>query len=110
MKHFDSFLAPELKEYMRHRQALGYQDRNLRSFLRRFDHYVKEHAVDWDCFNPLFFLELRKKLKDDANTINGIIYAVRGFFQFLTHKGDYDYNPLQDIPPVLVNQYIPLKK
>lgn len=107
MKAFESFLAPKLEEYIEHRLSLGYTNRNIRSVLRSFDNYTKENADDWGSFQPKFFIELRKNLKGEPSTVNGVLSGVRTFFQFLMHQGHYPHNPLQDIPPLPLGQYFP---
>ena len=107
MKHLESFLAPQLEEYLAHRRTLGYVDRALRTSLRSFDRYVKEKAAESHSLTPLFFLTLRKEHSGDARTVNGVLSAVRGFFQFLVRRGLYPENPLRDIPPRAENGFIP---
>jgi integrase/recombinase XerD len=107
MKPFESFIAPELEEYIRHRVSLGYNGRNQRSLLRPFDRYLKDNEYCWESITPKLFLELRRKLKGESSTINGILSGVRNFFQFLVHMGHYSHNPLRDIPPLPVGQYFP---
>lgn len=106
MKPFESFLAPQLEEYLAYRNTLGYTEKTMRSCLRSFDRYVKEKAVE-QVLTPLFFLTLRKELKGEAKTVNGVLSAVRGFYQFLVRYGHCQENPLQDIPPLRENGYIP---
>lgn len=107
MKRFESFLAPRLEEYLAYRRTLGYVDEALRSNLRCFDRYVKEKTVNLHSLNSLFFLALRKELKREAKTVNGVLSAARGFFQFLMRQGLWPENPLRDIPPRPENAYIP---
>lgn len=107
MKRFKSFLAPGLEQYLAYRRTLGYVDETLRTNLRTFDRYVKEKAVDQHSLNPLFFLTFRKELKGTAKTINNVLSAARGFFQFLMRQGHCPENPLQDIPAKPENAYIP---
>ncbi len=107
MKRFESFLAPRLEEYLAYRRTLGYVDETLRTCLRTFDRYVKEKAVDQRSLNPLFFLALRKELKGEARTVNNVLSAARGFFQFLMRQGHCPENPLRDIPAQPENAYIP---
>jgi len=107
MKRFESFLAPRLEKYLAYRRTLGYVDEHLRSCLRTFDRYVKEKAVDQHSLTSLFFLAFRKELKSEARTVNGVLSAARGFFQFLIRQGLCPENPLQDIPPRPENAYIP---
>ena len=107
MKPFESFLAPELEEYIQHRVSLGYNGRNLRSLLCPFDRYIDENKYCWDSLEPELFLDLRRKLKGESTTINGVLSGVRNFFQFLVHMGHYTHNPLRDLPAIPVGQYYP---
>jgi site-specific recombinase XerD len=107
MRPFESFLAPELEEYIQHRASLGYNDRNQKSLLRPFDRYLKENEFNWDSLEPKLFLELRQKLKGESATINGVLSGIRNFFQYLVHMGHYTHNPLRDLPAIPVGQYFP---
>jgi integrase/recombinase XerD len=107
MKPFESFLVFEMEEYIKHRVSLGYNGRNLRSLLRTFDRYLKENECCWDSIKPEFFLELRRKLKGESSTINGVLSGVRNFFQFLVLMGHYTHNPLRDLPAIPMGQYFP---
>ena len=104
---FKSFMALQLEEYIAYRRSLGYTDNNLRSLLRSFDRYLVEKSVDQTSLEPRFFLELRKELKGEPRTVNGILSALRGFFQYLIRKGTCKENPLLDIPLCPENAYIP---
>lgn len=107
MKRFESFLGSELEDYVRYRLSLGYHAKNLRSILLPFDQYAKENAVDWYSLQPSFFVGLRKGLKGEASTINGILSGVRAFFEFLVRQGYYSHNLVQDVPSYQVKPYIP---
>jgi len=107
MKLFESFIAPEMEEYIQHRVSLGYNGRNQRSLLRPFDRYLKENEYNWDSIEPKLFLELRRKLKGESSTINGVLSGVRNFFQFLVLMGHYTHNPLRDLPAIPMGQYYP---
>lgn len=107
MKPFESFIAPSLEEYLAYRRTLGYVDKNMRSCLRRFDRYVKEKAGAPQPLTSLFFLGMRKELQGEARTVNAVLSAARGFFQFLVRRDRCLENPLQDIPPRAENGYIP---
>lgn len=107
MKYFESFLAPDLEAYIRHRAAFGYKYRHLRSILRHVDRYAKSNFADWTSLTPTFFLEFKESLHAQASTVNTVLSGVRGFFQFLVDKGCCKYNPLQDIPSLSVRLYIP---
>jgi len=107
MKPFESFIASQLDEYILYRRSIGFTNGNLTSQLHAFDRYIREKEANWDTLTPAFFLKLRKELKGDPRTVNGILSAIRGFFQYLLRKGIYEENPLQDIPPHAENAYIP---
>jgi integrase len=107
MRSFESFLAPELEAYIRHRASIGHKDKNLRSLLRPLDLYVKEAEADWGSLQPTFFLGLRETFDGEASAINGILSAARCFFAFLVNKGEIAQNPLQDVPPLPLRPYIP---
>ena len=107
MKPFESFLGPALEEYLAYRRTLGYVDTNLRSYLRSFDRYVKAKAGAPKPLTSLFFLTMQKELEGEARTVNGVLSAARGFFQFLVRRDHCPENPVQDIPPRAENGYIP---
>lgn len=106
MKPFESFLAPQLNEYVSYRENLGYAVKPLRDHLRLFDRYLSRTTADWDCFTPSFFLEMRSKLKMEPGTVNKVLSAVRYFFQFLICRDHIAGNPLQDIP--LLKEHTPI--
>jgi len=103
MKSFESFLASRLQEYVAYRTGLGYDQRSLFSILRIFDNYLKETKPHECTLDPSFFLEMRANLKHEPHSINSILTATRGFFQYMVRKDIYAENPLQDIS--LVPQY-----
>ncbi|NQT68275.1 MAG: tyrosine-type recombinase/integrase [Desulfobacteraceae bacterium] len=107
MKNFESFLAPQLKEFMAYRQNLGYATKTLLSHLKTFDQYLNEKKPELSLLQPSFFLELRANLKMEPTSANKVIYATRDFFQFLVRKGLCTTNPLHDIPPLPENRFIP---
>jgi len=107
MKHFESFLAPRLNEFITYRQHLGYSIKPIRSRLLRFDRYVKDKKIEPGVLRPSFFLEFRNTLKLEPISINGMLGTVRVFFNFLVRRGDYPANPLKDIPPVPEHPFAP---
>ena len=108
MKPFESFMAPQLEEYMAYRQSLGYADHPSISYLKIFDRYVKSRKVDQQILlQPAFFLELRAHLKCERRTVNRVLSATRIFFQYLIRKGYYTENPLRDVPPLQSRSFIP---
>ncbi len=107
MKNFESFLAPQLKEFVAYRQNLGYATKTLLSHLKTFDRYIKKKKAEPDLLQPIFFLELRADLKMEPKSVNRVLYAVSAFFKFLVRKGLYKENPLTDIPRLKKHAFIP---
>jgi len=107
MKNFDSFLAPQLNDYMVYRQNGGYATKSLRSHLLAFDRYLKDKDADWNSFRPSFFLELRANLDMESRSVNRVLSTVRVLFQFLVRREYVRENPLTDIPPLKENAIIP---
>ena len=107
MKHFESFLSPQLNEYLAYRKELGYATKSSRSHLLTFDRYLMGTGVDWNSLQPSFFLEMRANLKMESSGINKILSAVRFFFQFLVRRGYVAENPLQDIPYLKEDTIVP---
>jgi site-specific recombinase XerD len=107
MKNFESFLAPQLDEYLAYRQSLGFRVDITRYRLQVFDQYLKKSNAQWDSFQPFFFLEMRAHLKNESRSINRIISSVRVFFNFLLRREYVTENPLLDIPPLKENSIVP---
>jgi site-specific recombinase XerD len=107
MKNFESFLAPQLDEYLEYRQSLGYQTGIARYHLRIFDQYLRRMNAQWNSLQPFFFLEMRANLDNEARSINRIISSIRVFFKFLLRREYVTENPLQDIPPLKENNIVP---
>jgi integrase/recombinase XerD len=104
---FDSFLAQEIEAYAAYRKSLGYTMRPMLSHLKTFDRYVKKMNPADKVFEPSFFLEFRASLAIEPASINGILSTVHGFFKYLVRKGDYEKNPVRDIPRLPENDVIP---
>jgi integrase/recombinase XerD len=107
MKNFESFLAPQLDEFIAYRQNLGYSIKPIRSHLLRFDRYIKDKKIKPGVLQPSFFLEFRNNLRMEPMSINGVLSAVRVFFKFMVRTDDYTSNPLKDIPPVPEHSFAP---
>jgi integrase/recombinase XerD len=107
MKHFESFMAPQLQQYAAYRQALGYAKKCIKPPLLAFDRYLIEQNATWNQLQPAFFLQLRAKISDHPNTVNTILSALRSFFQFLVRQDICDNNPLKDIPPLPERYFVP---
>ena len=107
MKPFESFLAPQLEQYVAYRKSLGYAKQSLKPSLLALDRYVKEKGVQEQLLPPSFFLQFRADLKKRPSTVNTILSGVRSFFQFLVRQGIYEENPLKDVPPLPKTYFIP---
>ena len=107
MNNFESFLAPQLNEYLAYRQSMGYSIKVSRSHLLIFDRYLRKTNAHWDCLHPFFFLEMRANLELESRGVNRILSAVRVFFQFLLRQNYVAENPLQDIPLLKENTIVP---
>ena len=107
MKPFESFLASQLEEYLSYRKSLGYLIMPTKSHLLTFDRYLREKEVNWDAFQPAFFLEMRARFTVESRTVNAILSSVRGFFRFLIRRGCLTQNPVSDIPPLKENTIVP---
>jgi integrase len=107
MKNFESFLSPQLNEYLAYRKNLGYSLRPLRYYLLTFDRYLTEIEADWSSLDPSFFLEMRANLNVESGSVNKILSAARFFFQFLVRLEYVGENPLEDIPALKENTVVP---
>ena len=107
MRQFESFLAPQLNDYLAYRQSLGYALMPARAYLLIFDRYLKETQAGWNSFEPAFFLEMTASLNVESRTVNHVVAGLRVFFRFLVRRGYIAENPLKDIPPLKENTIVP---
>ena len=96
-----------MEQYLEYRESLGYSVTIMDS-LRLLDRYlVMKNVTTLEALTPLFFLQMRTDLAINQNTINKVIYALRGFFQYLVRIEFCQYNPLAGIPRFKENNIIP---
>lgn len=107
MKSFESALAPQLEQYLRYRQRLGYATWPCASYLKIFDQYLKGKNKQWSGLKPSFFLEFRASLTLKPRSVNHILSTIRSFFQYLVRQGYYPENPLKDLPALREHAFIP---
>jgi len=107
MNPFESFLAPELEECLAWRRAMGLKHRSFQVYLRIFDCYVLETRAGWNDLTPEFFLEYQNQAPGQNRTVNQNIFAVHGFFRYLVRKEILEHNPLEDIPLLPEDRFIP---
>jgi len=107
-KVFESFMAPELKQFAAYRKQLGYEPKAMRSTLLDFDRYLQKQVVtDPNQLTPAFFLKLRATIHKDPNTVNKVLSGLRALFAFLVRQGLYTQNPLDDIPARGQRYFVP---
>jgi len=107
MKHFESFMASKLQQYVSYRRALGYAKKGIKPSLLAFDRYLIDQNANWEHLQPAFFLQLRAKISHHPNTVNRILSGIRSFFQFLVRQDICEDNPLKDIPPLPERYFVP---
>jgi len=107
MKNFESFLAPQLNEYLAYRKSQGYKINITRFHLMLFDQYLSKTNADLDSLEPFFFLEMRANIEMEPRSVNRMISTVRVFFQFMLRREYVKENPLMDIPFLKENSIIP---
>ena len=96
-----------MEQYLEYREGLGYSIGAVDG-LRLLDRYlVTKNVNTFKPLTPLFLLEMRTDLAIDRNTINRVIYGLRGFFQYLVRIGFCQHNPLTGIPRFKENNIIP---
>lgn len=107
MKPFESVLALQLESFVEYRIHQGFSEKNVRGPLRYLDQYLKDRNAGLESLSPSFFLTLRSALEAHPRTANAFISTSRNFFQYLIRQGVMEQNPLQDIPMVPKNTFVP---
>ena len=107
MKSFESFLARQMEAFIAYRKELGYNAKNIRMALLTLDRYQCRQPDPSVVWQPAFYLKIRKDLKLAPSSANGVLYAARCFFQYLLRTGQCRNNPLQDVPPLCPQAFIP---
>ena len=107
MKHFESFLAKQLEEFLDYRLNLGYDYKNQLFVLRQLDQYIKRTKPEPGPLSPNFFLTMRSNLKMEPMSVNSVICMARGFFNFMVKKEYYGENPVRDVPFLRTNVVVP---
>ncbi len=107
MRPFESFLAPQLDEFLAYRKGLGYEAEGFVSQLRNFDRYLSQKKRKETLLDPSFFLEMRADLNMQHSSVNTVLSAARVFFEFMVRRGYCEHNPLGDIPQLKKNTVVP---
>ncbi len=107
MKHFKSFLAEQMENFIEYRSQLGYSNRTMIYCLRVLDRYMLEKQANWTSFDPLFFIRFRADLNLERRSINTIFRMTKIFFNYLIRKDLILENPLQEITELPENKVIP---
>ena len=107
MKSFESFLSPKMEAFVAYRTELGYDPKNIRAALCVFDRYLNQQPDPAVVWQPMFYLKLRKELELAPSSVNNVLYTVRGFFEYLRRNQQCQDNPLQDVPSLPHQAFIP---
>jgi len=107
MKPFESFLFQQMEAFVQYRKELGYNPKNIRMHLLIFDRYLARQPDCAAVFEPAFYLKLRKDLQMVPSSVNVVLYTARCFFEYLRRTGECHNNPLQDVPPLPLQAFIP---
>jgi len=107
MKPFESFLSQQMQAFVQYRKELGYNPKNIRMQLLIFDRYLARQPDAAAVFEPAFYLKLRKDLQMAPSSVNTVLYSARCLFEYLMRKGVCRSNPLQDVPPLPRQAFIP---
>jgi site-specific recombinase XerD len=107
MKTFESALSSELEAFIDYRKSLGYAIEPTRSFLMIFDKYLKKKKANLRDLSTAFFLQMRADLKMEPTSINRILYNACYFFRYLVRINLFATNPLEDLPPLPENTFVP---
>jgi integrase/recombinase XerD len=107
MNKFESFLAPQLEEYVIYRHKLGYAMKASLSHLKTFDRYLKQKHAEESLLPSSFFMGMQADLKIESRSVNRILSSVRVFFNYLVRTGSYQQNPVKDIPYLPENDIMP---
>ena len=107
MKSFESSFAPQMAAFIAYRKGLGYDEKNIRRSLLTLDRYLLQQQDPSAVWQPAFYLRLRKDLNLAPSSANNVLYAARCFFQYLLRTGQCQNNPLQDVPPLSPQGFIP---
>ncbi|RLE05745.1 MAG: integrase [Bacteroidetes bacterium] len=107
MKPFKSRISDQLEAYIAYRRNLGFLDKHFRSMLRPFDCFMEQTGRNIQDLNPLDFMAFKKSLRLEPRSINAIIIAARGFFDYLIRIQILEDNPLRDFPLQRENAFVP---
>lgn len=107
MRVFESFLSQQMEAFIAYREQLGYDTENIRSPLLTFDRYITQQPDPSVVWQPLFYLKLREDLPLAPGSVNSVLYAARCFFEYLRRNQGHCSNPLQDVPCLPQQAFIP---
>jgi site-specific recombinase XerD len=107
MNRFESFLAPQLEDYMTYRRQLGYDTQSLCWALKTVDRYLVTQNAGPKDLTPAFFLSLQADLHTQNKSINRLLCCTRKLFEYLVRIEYCQDNPLRDIPWLPEENFIP---
>jgi len=107
MIKFKSFFAQDFEDYLEFRTSAGYRYKRLRWFLATLDKYIIQSNADICDLTPAFFLDFRFNFDAESGTVNKTFTILRGFFDYMIRMEKMTENPLENIPDLSENHYIP---
>ena len=107
MKSFESFLSGQMEAFIAYREQLGYSTETIRASLSTLDRYIAQQSDQDAVWQPMFYLKLRKELDQVPSSINLVLYAARCLFEYLKRTRRCHSNPVQDVPPLPTQAFIP---
>ena len=107
MKPFESFLSRQMEAFIVYREQLGYSTETIWISLSVLDRYIARQSDQDAVWQPMFYLKLRKELDQAPSSINLVLYAARCFFEYLKRTRQCHSNPVQDVPPLPTQAFIP---
>ena len=107
MRPFESFHKTQLENYFSYRQSRGFAIKTSFAYLIKYDRYLRDKKPVEEYLPPSFFLQMRADFTIEARSVNNLIISIRSFFKYLVRQGDYQINPLQDIPLLKANAIVP---
>jgi len=96
-----------MEAYIAYRRDLGFTDKHLRNTLRPLDRFMEQRGFNIQDLNPLDFMAFKKSLNLEPRSVNAIIIAARGFFDYLIRIQALTANPLTDFPLQKENAFVP---
>jgi site-specific recombinase XerD len=96
-----------MEAFIGYREQLGYSTDTISASLLALDRYIAQQPDQDAVWHPMFYLKLRKELDRAPSSINLVLYAARCLFEYLKRTRQCHSNPVQDVPPLPTQAFIP---